>query len=106
MASRDVGFSLHLASSEQQSQPQSPPQYRAGALPKLRIPSPFQSEESSLDLVSGSGGETPSTPGTPSTPLSPLGSEFSYLAVENLLLLARERNVSASDGSITSKEGR
>ena len=83
MASRDVSFSLHLASSndEQQSPPQSPLQYRAGALPKLRIPSPFQSEESSLDLESGSGDETPSTPGTPSTPLSPLGLEFSYLAV-------------------------
>ena len=51
MASRDVSFSLHLASSddEQQSPPQSPLQYRAGALPKLRIPSPFQSEESSLE---------------------------------------------------------
>ena len=83
MASRDASFSLHLASSddEQQSLPQSPPQYRAGALPKLRIPSPFQSEESSLDL--GSGDETPSTPGTPSTPFSPLGSEFSFLAVSS-----------------------
>ena len=83
MASRDVGFSLHLASSkdEQQSPPQSRQQYRAGAHPKLRITSPFQSEESSLDL--GSGDETPSTPGTPSTPLSPLWSEFSFLAVSS-----------------------
>ena len=84
MASRDETFSLHLASSdgEQQSPPQSPPQYRAGALPKLRIPSPFQLEESSLELES-SGDETPSTPATPSTPLSPFGSEFSYLAVSS-----------------------
>ena len=85
MANRDVSFSLHLASSddEQQSSPHSPPQYRAGALPKLGIPSPFQSEESSLDLESDIDYETPSTPGTPSTPLSPLGSEFSYLGVSS-----------------------
>ena len=80
MASRDETFSLHLASSDDEQQ--SPPQYRAGALPKLRIPSPFQSEESSLELES-SGDETPSTPATPSTPLSPFGSEFSYLAVSS-----------------------
>ena len=81
MASRDETFSLHLASSDDEQQ--SPPQYRAAALPKLRIPSPFQSEESSLELESGSGDETPSTPATPSTPLLPLGSEFSYLAVSS-----------------------
>ena len=75
MISRDETFSLHLASSDDKNQ--SSPQYRAGALPKIRIPSPFQSEESSVDLESGSGDETPSTP------LSLLGSEFSFLAVSS-----------------------
>ena len=73
MASRDETFSLHHSSSDDEQQ--SPPQYLAGALPKLRIPSPFQSEESSPELES-SGDETPSTPATPSTPLSPFPSEF------------------------------
>ena len=81
MATRGETLSLQLSSSEDESH--FLPQYRAGALPKLKIPSPFQSEESSLDLDTGSGGETPSTPGTPSTPLSPIGSEFSYLAVSS-----------------------
>ena len=112
MASRDVSFSLHLVSSydEQQSPLQSPPQYRAGALPKLMIPFPFQSEESSLDL--GSGDETPSTPGTPSTPFSPLGSEFSFLAVSSQTSEDGEfasprprKNASASDVLITWIEG-
>ena len=85
MASYEVSFALHLASSEdeQQSPPQSPPRYRAGSLPNLRIPSPFQSEESSLDLESDIDNEAPSTPGTPSIPLSPLGTEFSYLGVSS-----------------------
>ena len=60
MASRDETFSLHHASSNDEQQ--SPPQYRAGALPKMRIPSPFQSDESSPELES-SGDETPSYTG-------------------------------------------
>ena len=105
MAFRDETFSLHLSSSNDEQQ--SPPQYRAGALPKLRIPSPFQSEESSTELES-SVDETPSTPATPSTALSQFGSEFSYLAVSSQTLEAGEfgtprpeRSVSASDGRIT-----
>ena len=85
MACRKETFSLHLDSSddEHQSPLQSQPRYRAGALPELRIPSPFQSEESSLELESGSNDKTPSTPGTPSTPLSPLGTELSFLAMSS-----------------------
>ena len=75
MTSSDETSSLHLASSNYEQQ--SPQQYQTGALPKLRIPSPFQSEESSLDTESGRGDETRLTPSTPSTPLSPLWSELS-----------------------------
>ena len=81
MASHDEPFQLHFDSSDDEFQ--SPPQYRTASLPKLTIPSPFQSEDSSIDFESGSGSgiETPSTPATPTTPLSPLGSEFSFLAL-------------------------
>ena len=81
MSTREETLSLQLSSSEDESH--SLPQYRVGALPKLKIPSPFQYEESSLYLDTGSGGETPSKPGTPTTPLSPIGSEFSHLAVSS-----------------------
>ena len=55
MASCEETLSLHIASSDDEFQ--SPPQYRTVALPKLTIP--FQSDESSLDIESGSGSETP-----------------------------------------------
>ena len=74
-------FSLEIASSDDEYE--SSPQFRSGALPKLAIPSPFQSEESSPDVESDSGAETPSTPGTPVAPLSPLGTEFSFLDVSS-----------------------
>ena len=81
MASQEESFQLHFDTSDDESQ--STPQYRTSVLPKLIIASPFHSEESSLDLESGSGSETPLTPATPSTPLSPLGSEFNFLAVSS-----------------------
>ena len=80
MATRE-NFLLQIALSDDEYE--SSPQFRSGALPKLTIPSPFQSEESSQDVESDSGAETPSTPGTPVTPLSPLGTEFSFLGVSS-----------------------
>ena len=81
MASREETLSPHFTSSDDECQ--SSPQYRTGALPKLTIPSPFQSEESSLDNETGSGSEIPTTLGTPAAPLLPLGTEFSFLGVSS-----------------------
>ena len=78
MESREENLSLNISSSDYEYH--SPTQYRTAALPKLSIPSPFQSEESSTDFETGSGSETPLTPGTP---LSPLGAEFSFLGVSS-----------------------
>ena len=79
MATRE-SFSHDFSSSNDENES---PQFRTGALPKLSIPSPFQSGESSEGFETGNGADTPSTHGSPGTPISPLGTEFSFLGVSS-----------------------
>ena len=98
MASCEQTFPLDITSSDDEFQ--SPPQYRTAALPELTIPSPFQSDESSLIIESGSGTQTPSTLGTPLTFLSS-PYRLRHQKPENLQLLCPEISGTVRDAGIT-----